>query len=138
MPTRRTQTINVRKTSTKGELREASHRPAKRLLPLVRGECLTGTNAARPCPFVTCGYHLYLDVDPRNGSIKLNYPHLEPDQMVHSCALDVVDDHEEGMTNHAVADLLAVSIERARQIETQALASIHLHPVVQTAGPPQK
>src|SRR5262245_58822719 len=56
--------------------------------PRTRGEC---ENVERPCPYVGCRYNLYLDVDPRSGSIKLNFPDLEPDELVESCALDLAD-----------------------------------------------
>src|SRR5262245_53485173 len=46
---------------------------------------------ARPCPWVACKHHLYLDINPRTGSIKLNFPDLEPWELEHSCALDVAD-----------------------------------------------
>lgn len=57
-----------------------------RRLPLTRGECEGGI---RPCPYVTCVHHLYLDVNPDNGSIKYNYPGKEPHELEHSCSLDV-------------------------------------------------
>ena len=38
--------------------------------PKLRSECATGP---RPCLFVSCKYHLYLDVNPRTGSVKLNF-----------------------------------------------------------------
>ncbi|NUQ78861.1 MAG: hypothetical protein HUU21_35500, partial [Polyangiaceae bacterium] len=41
--------------------------------PRARGECVDGP---RPCPYVSCQHHLYLDVSPRTGAIKLNFPDL--------------------------------------------------------------
>src|SRR5690606_7767913 len=38
--------------------------------PTSRGEC---ANVARPCPYVSCKYHLYIDVNPSTGSIKVNF-----------------------------------------------------------------
>src|SRR5205085_9123337 len=38
--------------------------------PKSRSECLEGI---RPCPFVSCKHHLYLDVSSRTGAIKLNF-----------------------------------------------------------------
>ncbi len=37
--------------------------------PKLRSECVDGP---RPCPFVSCKYHLYLDVKAATNSIKLN------------------------------------------------------------------
>ena len=56
--------------------------------PKVRGEC---QSTERPCPFVSCEHHLYLDVNPQSGAIKLNFPHLEVWEMAETCALDVAD-----------------------------------------------
>src|SRR5579859_8163214 len=56
--------------------------------PRTRSEC---REEARPCPWVACKHHLYLDVNPETGSIKLNFPDLEPWEIAHSCALDVAD-----------------------------------------------
>jgi len=56
--------------------------------PKTRAECADG---ARPCPYVSCKYHLYIDVSPRTGAIKLNFPDLEVWELPESCALDVAD-----------------------------------------------
>lgn len=79
--------------------------------PKTRGDCKDGP---RPCPWVSCRYHLYLDVNESTGSIKLNQPHLEPDELEHSCALDIAD--AGGTTLKGIGDLLGVTRERARQI----------------------
>src|SRR5437868_3313130 len=52
--------------------------------PKVRSECVNG---ARPCLFVACKYHLYLDVNPETGSIKMNFPDKEPWELQETCAL---------------------------------------------------
>ena len=54
--------------------------------PRTRGDCEQGE---RPCPFVSCKHHLYLDVSARTGAIKLNFPDLEVWEMNETCALDV-------------------------------------------------
>ena len=41
--------------------------------PKERAEC---GNGERPCPFVSCKHHLYLDVSAKTGAIKLNFPDL--------------------------------------------------------------
>src|SRR4051794_23789150 len=56
--------------------------------PHERAACAGG---ARPCPYVSCKHHLYVDVSPRTGAIKLNFPDLEVWEMGDSCALDVAD-----------------------------------------------
>ena len=56
--------------------------------PRTRAEC---QHMERPCPFVSCEHHLYLDVNPDSGAIKLNFPHLEVWEMPETCSLDVAD-----------------------------------------------
>jgi hypothetical protein len=83
--------------------------------PKTRGDCLGGP---RPCPFVSCQYHLFLDVLERTGTIRLNFPHLEPWQLVETCALDVAD--RGGTTLQDVGGLVNLTRERIRQIEDAA------------------
>lgn len=56
--------------------------------PRNRSEC---RGHEGPCPWVGCRYHLYLDVNPVSGSIKINFPHLEPWELAETCALDVAE-----------------------------------------------
>lgn len=84
--------------------------------PRTRGECMGGE---RPCPWVSCRYHLALDVEPSTGSLKVNFPHLEVWQMRETCALDVAD--KGGVTLDAAGDCMNVSRERIRQLENRAL-----------------
>jgi hypothetical protein len=83
--------------------------------PDTRAECRSGP---RPCPFVSCRYHLYLDVSRRGGAIKLNFPDLEVWELEHTCALDVADAGEQ--TLEQVGALLNMTRERVRQIENAA------------------
>lgn len=94
----------------------------ERVIPATRGECLQGEDAQRPCPYVSCKHNLYLDVSPRSGAIKLNFPHLEVWDLPESCALDVADRGE--MTREAIGELMSLSRERVRQLETSALEKL--------------
>jgi len=76
----------------------------------------------RPCGFVSCRHHLYLGVNERTGSIKLNFPGLEVWDLPESCALDVADRGE--MTLEAVGELMNLTRERVRQLETSALEKL--------------
>jgi hypothetical protein len=87
--------------------------------PATREEC---REAPRPCPHVSCRHHLYLDVNPNTGTIKLNFPDLEVWELGVSCALDVAD--LGGTAIEQVSELLNVTRERIRQIETQALQKL--------------
>lgn len=84
--------------------------------PKTRAECV---DQPRPCPWVSCRWNLYLDVHAR-GSLQMNFPHLEPDQMTHSCALDVAD--AGGSTLEEVGEIMQVTRERIRQIQQKAIA----------------
>ena len=87
--------------------------------PKTRLECKEGP---RPCPHVSCRHHLYLDVNPQTGTIKLNFPDLEVWELGVSCALDIAD--LGGTPIETVGDFMNVTRERIRQIETQALSKL--------------
>jgi hypothetical protein len=87
--------------------------------PKVRSACAGG---ARPCPYVSCKHHLYVDVSPRTGAIKLNFPDLEVWEMGDSCALDVAD--RGGTTLEDVGAIMNLTRERIRQVEVKALAKL--------------
>ncbi|MSP25464.1 MAG: hypothetical protein EXR75_09930 [Myxococcales bacterium] len=87
--------------------------------PSRREECIGGE---RPCPFVSCKHHLYVDVSPRTGAIKLNFPDLEVWEMNESCAIDVAD--RGGTTLEDVGAIMNLTRERIRQVEVRALAKL--------------
>jgi hypothetical protein len=87
--------------------------------PRSRAECVDGP---RPCPYVSCKHHLYIDVSPRTGAIKLNFPDLEVWEMTESCALDVAD--RGGTTLEDVGAIMNLTRERIRQVEVKALAKL--------------
>ena len=87
--------------------------------PRQRSECADGP---RPCPYVSCQHHLYVDVSPRTGAIKLNFPDLELWEMGESCALDVAD--RGGTTLEDVGAIMNLTRERIRQVEVKALAKL--------------
>lgn len=114
------------KTIAKKRLTRKEMLEGRELLPLVeyrrprlRSECKDGP---RPCPFVSCRYHLFLDVNPETGSIKIKFPDLEVWEMPFSCALDVAD--QGGITLEEIGFLMNLTRERVRQIEASALAAM--------------
>ncbi len=87
--------------------------------PQSRAECASGE---RPCPFVSCKHHLYLDVSAKTGAIKLNFPDLEVWDMNETCALDVAD--RGGTTLEEVGAIMNLTRERIRQVEVKGLAKL--------------
>ncbi len=87
--------------------------------PKTRTEC---SNVARPCPYVSCKYHLYIDVNPRTGSIKINFPDKEVWELENSCALDVAE--QGGITLEEVGEILNLTRERIRQVEVRGLMKL--------------
>ena len=87
--------------------------------PKSRAECV---NTPRPCLFVSCKHHLYLDVNPETGSIKLNFPDLEIWELAETCALDVAD--KGGITLEEVGAIMNLTRERIRQVETRGLLKL--------------
>lgn len=98
--------------------------------PATRGDCerLRGVDAEgrpNPCPFVSCRFHLYLDVNEANGGIKLNFPDLEPHELADTCALDVADRGEHKLED--VGDRMNITRERVRQIERRLFDAVRKH-----------
>jgi hypothetical protein len=91
------------------------------LRPANRKECMS---TQRPCPFVSCKHHLYLDVNPETGSIKLNFPDLDVCDMKETCSLDVAD--RGGITLEEVGEILNLTRERIRQVEVRGLLKLKM------------
>jgi hypothetical protein len=86
--------------------------------PRTRGDCVDGP---RPCPWVSCKHHLYLEVT-NDGRIRYAFPDKEPEDLEHSCALDVAD--EGGVPLSTVADLVNMTRERVKEIEDEVFANV--------------
>lgn len=87
--------------------------------PKDRSEC---RNMERPCPYVSCKFHLYIDVHPVRGSIKLNFPDIEVWEMTETCSLDVAE--RGGITLEEVGEIMNLTRERVRQVETTGLTKL--------------
>ena len=116
----RAQTIPIKKM-TKEQLRigRLLYPPTEYQKPRTRVECKDGE---RPCPYVSCKYHLYLDVNPETGSIKLNFPDTEVWQMSETCALDIAE--RGGVTLEEVGEIMNLTRERIRQLEMTGLNTL--------------
>ncbi len=86
--------------------------------PKTRSEC----PSYRPCPYVSCRYHLYLDVT-RRGRLRLNFPETEVIDLEISCALDL--SARGSKTLEQIGFIMGgISRERVRQIEQAALEAL--------------
>lgn len=116
----RSKTISSRTLSREdGDDEEKAFLDVDQERPETRDDCRL---SERPCPFVSCKYHLYLDVNPSTGSIKLNFPDLEVWELPETCALDVAE--RGGMTLEEVGELLNLTRERIRQVESKGLDKV--------------
>ncbi|MBU0551096.1 DNA-binding protein [Myxococcota bacterium] len=116
---RRSRTIANRRLSKEEQATARELRSFQYERPRSRDECEDGL---RPCPFVSCKHHLFLDVNPETGSIKLNFPDLQVWEMKESCALDVA--HRGGITLEEVGEILNLTRERIRQVEVKGLSKL--------------
>ena len=70
----RARTISVKRmTKRELEIGKLLYPETDYYKPKARAECAEGP---RPCPYVSCKHHLFIDVSPRTGAIKLNFPDL--------------------------------------------------------------
>jgi hypothetical protein len=116
----RARTISVKRmTKRELEIGRMLYPESDYYKPRTRAECAEGM---RPCPYVSCKHHLFLDVSARTGAIKLNFPDLEVWDMTESCALDVAD--RGGTTLEDVGAIMNLTRERIRQVEVKALAKL--------------
>ena len=118
----RSKTIAMKRL-TREELRVGAllYPPVDIPRPHTRGACL---QEERPCPWVACKHHLYLDVNPETGSIKINFPDLEPWELPETCSLDVAD--RGGITLEEVGEIMNLTRERIRQVEVRGLLKLKM------------
>jgi hypothetical protein len=90
--------------------------------PRTYGDCIRqGLGVVHRCPWVGCKYHLAIEVNERNGSIRFTWPGLEPDEWPETCVLGVARKHPDGLTLEDVASLVGVGFDRMRQIEDEIM-----------------
>ncbi len=118
----RSKTIAMKRL-TREELRVGAlmYPPVDIPRPTSRAEC---KEEMRPCPWVACKHHLYLDINPETGSIKINFPDLEPWELKHTCALDVAE--RGGITLEEVGEIMNLTRERIRQVEVRGLLKLKM------------
>jgi hypothetical protein len=118
----RSKTIAMKRL-TREELRQGAlmYPPVDIPRPTSRAEC---REEMRPCPWVACKHHLYLDINPETGSIKINFPDLEPWELKNTCALDVAE--RGGITLEEVGEIMNLTRERIRQVEVRGLLKLKM------------
>lgn len=124
-PKKRSQTLSTRrmarehrKMRARGELApvfDLEH-------PTSRAQCV---NMPRPCLFVSCRHHLYLDVNEETGSVKFNFPDKEVWELEETCALDAAD--RGGITLEEVGLIMNLTRERIRQLELSGLEKLKVY-----------
>jgi hypothetical protein len=93
--------------------------------PRLRAQCEHGP---RPCPWVGCRYHLYLDMyttgDPENPTpgLIIHRPDLDPLELPETCLLDLAS--RGPFTLAEIGEIFDLSRERIRQIESGALRKL--------------
>lgn len=93
--------------------------------PRTWGECQArglGT-AESPCAYVSCRYHLAIDVTP-SGGITLNRPAEEPQAAPQTCTLRVVEAHPGGLDHYTIADILNITHQGVSRMEVHALGRL--------------
>lgn len=116
MPTPRIQRVDrPRVVELRDDATEVSSEPR----PVDRDQCRHGV---RPCPFVGCRHHLYLNYpDGRDHrGVVVNFPALEPWEIPETCALDVADRGD--LSLEEVGLLLNLSKSGVEKIVNKALA----------------
>ncbi|MBK7538770.1 MAG: DNA-binding protein [Myxococcales bacterium] len=118
----RSKTIAMKRL-TREELRVGAimYPPVDVPRPATREQC---REDMRPCPWVACKHHLYLDINPETGSIKINFPDLEPWELQNTCALDVAE--RGGITLEEVGEIMNLTRERIRQVEVRGLLKLKM------------
>ena len=118
----RSKTIAMKRL-TREELRQGAlmYPPVDIPRPTTREEC---RGEMRPCPWVACKHHLYLDINPETGSIKINFPDREPWELEHTCSLDVAE--RGGITLEEVGEIMNLTRERIRQVEVRGLLKLKM------------
>lgn len=86
----------------------------KIIKPKIRKDC---ENVPRPCPFVSCRYNIFLDVNSQSGNIKNVFNEFkDPIYMTfNNCVLDIVEKHG-CMTLEDIGKIMNITRERVRQI----------------------
>ncbi len=116
----------------------ACAKPGELPPPLDAGQ-LQALNTCRPCPWISCRHHLYLEVHPTTGAMKINFKGNEPDELEETCAIDIGE--RGGLALKEVGAMIRLTRERIRQVEVSGIRKLQSKEYVREAsdlGPPIK
>ena len=94
--------------------------------PITRGDCLAGgINEQRPCPWISCAYHLgpeqtafrYIKKDRKLSFRQVDKFIKSLEKMKYTCALDAIDAKQYGLSLGEISELFGVTKQRVAQIE---------------------
>jgi hypothetical protein len=88
--------------------------------PRTRADC---ADVPRPCPFVSCRWNLYLDVDEQ-GRITIPRPDVNVEERADSCALDLIEREPDGLDASDAAAVMGLSREQLARIEERGKEAI--------------
>lgn len=115
------------------ELRAFSVRPVPHMLstrPLTRAAC---ESVQRPCPFVSCKWNTYLDVE-EDGSVIINWGGCAPDEVPadRSCVLDIAD--AGGISDEEAMTVLGLPLRDANAVFESGLRRLRHYDVADVLG----
>jgi hypothetical protein len=90
--------------------------------PVAKLEHIQALNTCRPCPWISCRNHLYLEVHPTTGAMKINFKGTEPSDLEESCSADVAE--RGGMSLKEVGAMIRLTRERIRQVEVSGIRKL--------------
>lgn len=98
--------------------------------PRTREDC---SYLPRPCPFVGCKFHTYLDIDDKTGYIRLNWPGMDPHEIDEdkSCVLDMIEAYDYG-SSMMPPDLIGLALgahrdtikDETRKVQTKLKSAL--------------
>lgn len=94
----------------------ATSRP---IAPQARSDCRGGP---RPCPFVSCKYHLFLVIDPRKATVSHRVDASDIWEIPFTCALDIAE--MGGAEFLRVSKVLNLSVEYTLTLHNAAVSKI--------------